>query len=107
MMQGGKMLRVMTKTTKGSPDGIHVHDYVEGQEYNLPERLALAFDSMKVCIKPEPALKSSGQAPNNKSVQPPENKSVDTGGELTLDDNLDSSEDENNNKTRTRRRTNK
>lgn len=36
---------VMLKTTKGAPDGITTVEYVEGQEYDVPEDLAGAFFS--------------------------------------------------------------
>lgn len=65
------MLRKMTKTTPGSPDGINVRDFEEGETYDLPEQLARAFDSMRVCekvIDNTQQVKSMDQgAPTNKA----------------------------------------
>ena len=75
------MIRVMTATTKGSHDGIHVREYIEGETYDLPEKLALAFDMMGVAEVPaskappvelepvEPEVKSMNAAPSNKAAE--------------------------------------
>lgn len=33
----------MLQTQRGSPDGVHVHVYEQGQTYDLPESLAVVF----------------------------------------------------------------
>jgi len=70
------MIRVMTATTKGSHDGIHVREYIEGETYDLPEKLALAFDMMGVAEvpaskvpSPDPEVKSMNAAPSNKAAE--------------------------------------
>jgi len=70
------MIRVMTATTKGSHDGIHVREYIEGETYDLPEKLALAFDMMGVAEvpaskapPPDPEVKSMNAAPSNKAAE--------------------------------------
>ena len=71
----GYMRIKMTKTTPGSPDGIHIKKYQGGEQYALPEKLAGAFLGMGVAeevaeVVPEPVKKSSGAAPKNKAVEP-------------------------------------
>jgi hypothetical protein len=72
------MLVKIVKTTPGSPDGIHVKKYEAGQSYELPENLAQTFVGMGVAEiiieEVEPEKKSSGAAPQNKSVAPSQTK---------------------------------
>ena len=76
------MKRVMTKTTKGSPNGILIIEYLEGKTYDLPESLAVVFDSIGVCkplipaAKKEPEEKMMDDAPSNKMASVPSNKRV-------------------------------
>jgi len=70
------MIRVMTATEKGSHDGIHVQEYIKGETYDLPEKLALAFDMMGVAEipatkvpSPDPEVKSMNAAPSNKAAE--------------------------------------
>ena len=76
------MKRVMTKTTKGSPNGISVIEYLEGETYDLPESLAVVFDSIGVCkplipaAKKEPEEKMMDDASSNKMASVPSNKRV-------------------------------
>jgi len=82
------MKRVMTKTTKGSPNGISVIEYLEGETYDLPESLAVVFDSIGVCkplipaAKKEPEEKPEAkmveEVPSNKMASVPSNKKVST-----------------------------
>lgn len=62
------MLVLMTTTTKGSPDGINVLSYSAGIEYDIPERLAKAFVSMRV------AEYVDGIVPIRKAEIVPQNK---------------------------------
>ena len=77
------MIRVMTKTTKGSPNGIRIVEYLEGETYNLPEKLALVFDGMGVCkpvvpVAPkEPEVKKMPGAPSNKMMGVADNKQLE------------------------------
>jgi hypothetical protein len=41
----------MTKTQKGSPNGIAVVEYKEGEEYNLPDALAYTFVEELECAE--------------------------------------------------------
>jgi len=34
---------IMTKTSKGSTDGVNLNIYQTGQEYDIPDRLAIVF----------------------------------------------------------------
>ncbi len=40
----------MTRTQTGSPDGIHIYTYVDGQTYDLNADLAQAFLGMGVAV---------------------------------------------------------
>jgi len=66
------MLAKMTKTTKGSPDGIKVVEYKAGGQYNLPESLYHIFKKIGVCQDVE--VKAVKNAPENKMMQVPDNK---------------------------------
>ncbi|OGC76311.1 hypothetical protein A2619_05850 [candidate division WWE3 bacterium RIFOXYD1_FULL_39_9] len=62
----------MTKTTKGSPNGIKVMEYKAGEQYNLPENLYHVFKKIGACQDVE--VKAVSNAPQNKMAQVPENK---------------------------------
>lgn len=87
------MYITMIETTKGSPDGIHVLEFVEGQSYDIPYSLAKSFvEHMGVAIIAEDPIKQKAiiGAPTNKNIgSSPDNK----GGVDDEDD--DDTEDEN------------
>jgi hypothetical protein len=66
----------MLETTSGSPDGIRVNSYKQGETVDLPAALAKAFvDEMKVAEyvsigrrDPAPAAKMAKGAPENKEA---------------------------------------
>jgi hypothetical protein len=70
----------MIITYYGSPDGITVDKFEEGQTYQLPEKLGDLFVESEVAIKREEQPKSPGRpkkvdsAPKNKMSEVPSNK---------------------------------
>ena len=99
------MLAKMTKTMKGSPDGIRVFEYKAGEQYNLPEKLFDAFKSIGCCEqvkKEDPKPEKMALKPENKMADKPENKSIDL--PLGLDENQEQTEDGEKNSPRRRRR---
>lgn len=72
------MLIQMTKTTKGSPNGLIVLEYKEGVKYDIPEKLYKAFKSIGVCkdvVEAPKVEEKAMQTPKNKMANPPdENK---------------------------------
>lgn len=43
----------MTRTERASRDGLHVEEFVVGQEYDVPDSLILAFATMGAIETPE------------------------------------------------------
>jgi hypothetical protein len=65
----------MLEDAPGSPDGIHVQDYENGVEYDVPDRLGEVFvqyghaapaDAPAAKPKSKRAVKDAGAAPENK-----------------------------------------
>ncbi len=69
----------MLKTVNGSVDGINAMNFVEGQTYDIPDKLANDFaslDAIELCAE-QPQEKAEHAAPKNKAnKQAPKNKSV-------------------------------
>ena len=65
----------MKTTTKGSPDGKSVLEYIKDREYQMPDSLAKTFIEMGVAI--EVSFKKTSE-PENKKAKETENKKVDT-----------------------------
>lgn len=81
----------MLKTEKGSPNGIRVIEYIKGEEYEMPEKLADVFISIGCA---EPKMKSVKQSPKNKIMQTPKDKSDELLPEDKQKDELSKPEDE-------------
>lgn len=64
------MFITMKKTEKGSPNGLVVETYNEGQVYDLPDKLAETFIEMGVA-------KKGSKPAENKMVEPESNKKED------------------------------
>ena len=62
----------MMTTTKGSPNGIKVNTYEGGQEYDIPEELAVVFLKEGYGIEPPKMMRG---APSDKAAKVPEDKS--------------------------------
>ena len=88
------MYITMIETTKGSPDGIHVLEFVEGQSYDIPYSLAKSFvEHMGVAIIAEDPIKQKAVigAPVNKNIE----SSPDNKGGVDDEDDEDDDGDEN------------
>jgi hypothetical protein len=68
------MLVKMRKTCKGSQNGIHVQEYVQGTEYEVSDSLASVLIQAGEAEKVKPRKKKIESAPENKMAAPEENK---------------------------------
>lgn len=73
----------MLRTEKGAEDGIKVRSYEKGQTYNIAEKLAKIFITIKAAepvaeeialVAPDVEKKDAKQAPENKAAKEEENK---------------------------------
>lgn len=66
----------MLTTKRGSPDGVQVKTYTEGEPYDVPDDLGAVFVRegwAEPAAEPEPETKNAGAAPENKgeAAKPP------------------------------------
>jgi hypothetical protein len=66
----------MLKTQKGSPDGVTVVNYLEGQEYDINIELSKVFIMQKWAIEIKKVEVKSEIVPENKMLNEYENKKL-------------------------------
>jgi hypothetical protein len=70
-----KMIRVlMLRTALGSSDGYSVHSYTKGEEFDLPEGLALSFIADKAAEEVKAEKVKADKPPKNKAEKVEANK---------------------------------
>ena len=64
----------------GSPDGVGIVNYLKGETYDIPDRLATVFLEQKWAekhvhkVEPKPVAVKAEVVPENKMMETPENK---------------------------------
>ncbi len=58
----------MLSTRRGSPDGVRVLSYREGETYEVPDELGQVFLGEGWALRPRRARKDAGGAPENKAA---------------------------------------
>lgn len=58
----------MLSTRRGSPDGVRVLSYRDGETYEVPDELGQVFLREGWALRPRRARKDAGGAPENKAA---------------------------------------